>query len=249
MDGAELTVAARISGRASTRCARPWRSPGTAGANREPRLATGWRQRCRRAGRVPWSKPASLSSAPAANAVRILLDGWRSSCSPGTTTGTSATCGSFIARGPTAQCSSWATSTPPSRRAARDTFPFRIDGDVAYGPGVADAKGGLVVLVGAMRLLQDGEAALPTITVVLSPDEQAGSLRSRRVIERAASASSVCLCLECAREGGNLMGSRACCGVGRITVIGREAHAGTEQADGTERDLRLCTGWSTRWNS
>jgi len=112
------------------------------------------------------------------------------------------------------------------------TFPYRTEGDTAFGPGVADAKGGLVVLVGAIRLLQDCEAALPTITVVLSPDEQAGSLRSRPVIERAAAVNSVCLCLECAREGGNLMGSRSCCGVGRITVIGREAHAGTERQAG-----------------
>jgi glutamate carboxypeptidase len=113
-----------------------------------------------------------------------------------------------------------------------ETFAYRTEGDAAFGPGVADAKGGLVVLVGAIRLLQDREAALPTITVVLSPDEQAGSLRSRPVIERAAAVNSVCLCLECAREGGNLMGSRSCCGVGRITVIGREAHAGTQRQAG-----------------
>lgn len=113
-----------------------------------------------------------------------------------------------------------------------ETFPYRTEGDAAFGPGVADAKGGLVVLVGAIRLLQDCRAALPAITVVLSPDEQAGSLRSRPVIERAAAVNSVCLCLECAREGGNLMGSRSCCGVGRVTVIGREAHAGTNREAG-----------------
>jgi len=113
-----------------------------------------------------------------------------------------------------------------------ETFAYRTEGDAAFGPGVADAKGGLVVLVGAIRLLQDCEAALPTITVVLSPDEQAGSLRSRPVIEQAAAVNSVCLCLECAREGGNLMGSRSCCGVGKITVIGREAHAGTQREAG-----------------
>ena len=120
------------------------------------------------------------------------------------------------------------------------TFGYRTEGDTAFGPGVADAKGGLVVLVGAIRLLQDHEAALPTITVVLSPDEQAGSLRSRPVIERAAAANSVCLCLECAREGGNLMGSRSCCGSwedNRHRPRGARRHSAADRA---ERDLRLC---------
>ena len=111
-------------------------------------------------------------------------------------------------------------------------FPYRVDGDRAIGPGAADAKGGLAVLVGAVQLLQDFECPLPSITVVLSPDEQAGSLVSRSVIEEAAAESTMCLCLECARQGGNLMGSRACCGVGRVTITGREAHAGTDRGSG-----------------
>jgi glutamate carboxypeptidase len=112
------------------------------------------------------------------------------------------------------------------------SFPYEVRGDRAVGPGIADAKGGLVVLAGAIRLLQDFALHLPSITVILSPDEQAGSLFSRPTIEAAVAESSVCLCMECAREGGNLMGSRACCGVGRVTVIGREAHAGTDRSSG-----------------
>lgn len=112
------------------------------------------------------------------------------------------------------------------------SFPYEVDGDRAVGPGIADAKGGLVVLAGAIRLLQEFAWDLPSITVILSPDEQAGSLFSRSTIEAAVAESSVCLCMECAREGGNLMGSRACCGVGRVTVIGREAHAGTDRSSG-----------------
>jgi glutamate carboxypeptidase len=109
------------------------------------------------------------------------------------------------------------------------SFPYTVDGDVARGPGIADAKGGLVVLAGAIRILEGLDRQLPSMTVVLSPDEQAGSLFSRPIIEAAAAQSSLCLCLECARGGGNLMGARACCGVGRVTIIGREAHAGTDR--------------------
>lgn len=113
---------------------------------------------------------------------------------------------------------------------ATSRYPFRIEGERAYGPGVADMKGGLVVLVGALRALPADGA--PSLTVVLSPDEQAGSLSSRRVIEAAARDADVCLCVECAREGGNVMASRAHIGVARLDVYGREAHAGSAHASG-----------------
>lgn len=109
-------------------------------------------------------------------------------------------------------------------------FPFRIEGERAYGPGVADMKGGLVVLVAALRALPADST--PALTIVLSPDEQAGSLSSRPVIEGAAREADHCLCLECAREGGSVMAARAHIGVARLDVHGREAHAGSAHASG-----------------
>lgn len=111
-------------------------------------------------------------------------------------------------------------------------FPYRVEDGLALGPGVADMKGGLTVLAAAVRALHDSGLAAPELTVVLSPDEQAGSLRSRAVIESAAADADWCLCLECAREGGNLLSTRAQVGVGRLDVSGREAHAGSAHARG-----------------
>ena len=111
-------------------------------------------------------------------------------------------------------------------------FPYRIEDGRAFGPGVADMKGGLTVLVGAARALRDTGLAAPAMTVVLSPDEQAGSLRSRGVIEEVADGSDWCLCLECARDGGNLLATRAQVGVGRLDVAGREVHAGSAYGQG-----------------
>ena len=110
--------------------------------------------------------------------------------------------------------------------------PFSIDDGRAYGPGVADMKGGLVVLTAALRALAETGLDAPPLTVVLSPDEQAGSLRSRVVIEREAAGVAWCLCVECARDGGNLMGSRAHIGVARLDVYGRETHAGSAHGRG-----------------
>jgi glutamate carboxypeptidase len=110
--------------------------------------------------------------------------------------------------------------------------PFRVSDGRAYGPGVADMKGGLAVLCLALRALADSGLAAPTVTVVLSPDEQGGSLFSRPLIEAQAGRADFCLCLECARDGGKLLASRAQVGVARMDVFGQEAYAGAGQAGG-----------------
>jgi len=112
-------------------------------------------------------------------------------------------------------------------------FPFRVADGRAYGPGVADMKGGLVVAVHALQALAETGVEGPgEVVCVWSADEQAGSLTARGVIEAAARDADWAFCMECAREGGKLMGSRAQIGVGLLEVAGREAHAGSAYAQG-----------------
>ena len=111
-------------------------------------------------------------------------------------------------------------------------FGFRIKGGRAYGPGVADMKGGLVVTVAALEALRHLGVDLPDIALVLSGDEQAGSLGSRPVIEQAGNGADWCFGMECARRGGKLMASRGHIGVGKIEVTGEESHTGSAHAEG-----------------
>ena len=112
-------------------------------------------------------------------------------------------------------------------------FPFSIDGERALGPGIADMKGGLTVAIFALKALQaTGLNNLAEITCVFSADEQGGSIDARKPIEDAARNSDWVFCMECAREGGKLMGSRAQIGVAKLEVFGRDAHAGSAYAKG-----------------
>ncbi len=111
--------------------------------------------------------------------------------------------------------------------------PFRISGSRAYGPGVADMKGGVITLWEALRALQSlGWDGFGSLTVVHNADEEIGSHASRAVIEEAGRAADVCLVLEPGRADGSVVTARK--GVARftLTVLGKAAHAGVAPQEG-----------------
>ncbi|MCL6551941.1 MAG: M20 family metallopeptidase [Firmicutes bacterium] len=118
--------------------------------------------------------------------------------------------------------------------------PFRTDGQRAYGPGVADMKGGVVTLWEALRLLTAaGWTDYASLAVVHNADEEIGSPRSRAVIEEEARRAHVCFVLEPGRPDGSVVTTRK--GVGRytLTVYGRAAHAGAYPEDGASAVVAL----------
>lgn len=104
--------------------------------------------------------------------------------------------------------------------------------DRVIGPAVADMKGGLVVMIDALRRLERDARPVPPITVVLSGDEQAGSPRSASTIRRHGADAAWALCMECARDGGRVMRSRGHIGIGRLVATGTAAHAGSAREAG-----------------
>jgi glutamate carboxypeptidase len=106
-------------------------------------------------------------------------------------------------------------------------LPLRRDGDRLYGPGVYDMKGGLTLAVAAFRSLARAKTATPLpITFMFTPDEEVGSVASRRHIEAEAVRHKYVLVTEPKRDGGRVVTSRK--GVARflIEAHGRPAHAG-----------------------
>jgi glutamate carboxypeptidase len=118
------------------------------------------------------------------------------------------------------------TAFPPGEPARN---PFRIDGERAYGCAVADMKGGLVVILYAVRALAECGLAAPRLTVLYDSDEQAGSLTARPLIERIARDEGVdwAFTAEMGLAGGALRCRRPALGVALLEIEGIETHVGT----------------------
>jgi len=113
--------------------------------------------------------------------------------------------------------------------------------DVLRGPGVADMKGGLVVMLAALRALESSPAAKNVgYEVLLTPDEETGSHGSAPVIAKSAGRHRFALVFEPARANGDLVRSRMGTGVLTLTVHGRAAHAAQVPNDGRNAILALC---------
>lgn len=105
----------------------------------------------------------------------------------------------------------------------------RRDDNTLHGPGVADLKGGLVVMLNALRALEDSpHAGQLGWTVVLNPDEEIGSRSSMPLLESLAARCDLGLIYEPAYPDGGLAGARKGSGNFEVLMHGRAAHAGRE---------------------
>lgn len=103
------------------------------------------------------------------------------------------------------------------------------DAGTLNGPGVADMKGGLLVMLHGLLALERSPAAAGVgWEVLVSSDEEIGSLGSAAVLAERAPHAHIGLTYEPALADGTLAGARKGSGNFTIVVRGRAAHAGRE---------------------
>jgi glutamate carboxypeptidase len=109
-----------------------------------------------------------------------------------------------------------------------------LEDGVLNGPGVADMKGGIAVMLAALKAVeQSPDAARVGYEVVLNSDEEVGSLGSAALLAQAARGKRAALTYEpAALPDGTLAGARPGSGNFALVVRGRSAHAGRNPEDG-----------------
>ena len=125
------------------------------------------------------------------------------------------------------------------------TQPHKIEGNKFYGPGSADDKGGIAVILHALQILLDsGWRDFATITVVVNPDEETGSASSGELIAKLGEQHDVVLSFEPSRsttvgKGEPLTLGTAGIANATLEVKGRAAHAGAAPDQGRNAVIEL----------
>ncbi|MFI6322095.1 M20/M25/M40 family metallo-hydrolase [Nonomuraea sp. NPDC050556] len=115
------------------------------------------------------------------------------------------------------------------------THPWSVVDGVARGPGVFDMKSGLVQLFHALS----GLGSLDGVSVLVTGDEEVGSITSARLIEDAARGLDAAFVLEASADGGALKTQRKGTSMYEVLVHGRAAHAGLEPEKGVNAAVEL----------
>ena len=122
-----------------------------------------------------------------------------------------------------------------------ENMPFEIDGDIIRGPGVYDMKGGITLVLLALKTLRHfGIEPKVSPAIFLNSDEEIGSRESGRYISALAPHMDRVFVLEPSLGTEGLL-KTARKGIGRftVTVKGEAAHAGLDPGAGASAILEL----------
>lgn len=114
-----------------------------------------------------------------------------------------------------------------------EKYPLRIEGDTAYGLGIVDCKGGIVVAIYAVRMMQE-RGILPNkeICFIFNCDEEIGSPTGKQTFDKEIPTADMAFVFEPSRlEDGVLTARKGSMAI-TVDVEGKQAHSGINYLDG-----------------
>ena len=131
------------------------------------------------------------------------------------------------------------TDTVHPRGAIKER-PWRTEGNRIYGPGIFDMKANCALALEVLLACEAAESRPRSpITVLLTCDEETGSLSGRGLVEAESKDARAVLVLEPPASGGRVKTARKGTGMFTLEVQGRAAHAGLDPEKGVSAVLEL----------
>ena len=117
--------------------------------------------------------------------------------------------------------------------------PFKVEGSKAFGPGVADAKGGVAVILHALDIArQRGFKDYRTLTILFNSDEEKSSLGSRDLIRTLSGQQDYVLSYEPPNAERVIVATNGIAYV-HLNAKGRASHAGSAPEEGRNAAIEL----------
>ncbi|HXD30274.1 MAG TPA: M20 family metallopeptidase [Pyrinomonadaceae bacterium] len=118
--------------------------------------------------------------------------------------------------------------------------PWRVEGNRAYGPGVFDMKANCALAIEAIRCcaslnIKPGRP----VVLLLTCDEEAGSLTGRTLVEAEAKRAQQVLVIEPPASTGRVKTGRKGTGMFTLEIHGKAAHAGLEPEKGASAIVEM----------
>ena len=111
--------------------------------------------------------------------------------------------------------------------------PFRVDGDKAYGLGIADDKQGVALIIHVVDMLKKlNYNDYGTLTVLMNSDEEISSPAARSTITRLGAEHDAVFSFEGGGTDGSLRLATSGIGAAYLKVTGKASHAGAKPEDG-----------------
>lgn len=125
-------------------------------------------------------------------------------------------------------------------RGSLEARPWRVEGNLIYGPGIFDMKANCALALEALRACEaTGTTPQRPVTILLTCDEENGSPAGRGLVEAETRRAHAVLVLEPPASGGRVKTARKGTGMFTIEVRGRAAHAGLDPEKGVSAVLEL----------